>query len=759
MPTLKIGDKQVKVGDEFLSLPKDQQQAMVNKIAAQLAAGHADSVSAATAPAVAPTAAAPGGTTTPPPGLVPGSREYADWAAKAAMGGQKLPQVSETPPEWQLPDTVQDVMPAPLRAWSTHTVENVPVLGPLVAKTRDPMMQAIDKRAAAQAPGYATAGDITGAVLPYVAGAATPVLSTILGMDAAAPLVSNVILGGASQKAIATLDDMARGQDPNAPVVDFGGGMTLTGPQIAETAGVLGPVLGKVVPKAAMATGKYIQRTVGKLLAPETTAQKIISNAARLDAQAGAPALSAADEALAATNGQPLINADRFGPNTRTLARTASNLDPAAKQTMSEAVQDRFKTQGARAVDWITRNTGAPVDVHALGQQISDAGRAANKPAYLKAYSDPRAAAVLTVPADAANPAAGDMLAPEIHQLMGAKPFQMAIRKATETGATDSALHGYGPVENPFKFNKDGTYGWAPNAKLPSLQFWDQVQRNLGTAAKVAGRQGDGTAAGHAWQLRGRLNDALDAAVPAFNTARTGAAAKFGAEDALEAGQKFLAADISDIPAMKAAHASFSPAEKRLFASGFSSSLIDKVSRAPDSTNVINTVFNSPRARAQVELALGSKAAENLEHFLRLENIMHLTKATVEGGSNTIAQSAAAAAIGYGTGVGSSGWNFNPIGWSPDTWAKAGGVAGLLRFGKAGAKALGIDADRKVMQSIATSLASNDPSVIARAANMASRSPKSAAAIKAIEHGLSLATRTAAVPALAAAAPQEMATQ
>jgi hypothetical protein len=324
------------------------------------------------------------------------------------------------------------------------------------------------------------------------------------------------------------------------------------------------------------------------------------------------------------------------------------------------------------------------------------------------------------------------------------------------TGRTDSALHGYPTVENPFVFDKaSGSYDWAPNAPLPSLQFWDQVQRNLASTAKVAARQGDNQAASHAWQLRGRLNDALDAAVPAFNTARTGAAAKFGAEDALEAGQKFINADVGDLPALRAAHSQFSPAEKKLFASGFASSLIDKVSRANDSTNVINTVFNSPRAKAQIELALGSKAANDLEHFLRIENIMQMGKTAVQGGSNTTAQLAAAGALGYGTGVTTSGGNFNPVTWSPDTWAKAGGVAGLMRFGRAGARALGIDADRRVMQSIATSLASGDPSVIARATQMASRSPKSAAAIKAIEQGLTLATRTGVAAAAPAIAQQE----
>jgi hypothetical protein len=36
MPTLKIGDKRIKIGDEFLTLPPDQQQATVDQIASQL---------------------------------------------------------------------------------------------------------------------------------------------------------------------------------------------------------------------------------------------------------------------------------------------------------------------------------------------------------------------------------------------------------------------------------------------------------------------------------------------------------------------------------------------------------------------------------------------------------------------------------------------------------------------------------------------------------------------------------------------------
>lgn len=785
-----------------------------------------------------PVVVAPEDVATPPAGLVPGSREYADWAAEQARAGRKLPQVSRTTPS---PDTS---LPAQIAAGASTAAEAIPIVGPSARKGLEGMRaswqriwhpdmtpeQVAAETAANEAanPTAATIGSITGTVAPFALGATVPVLSTILGMDAAAPLAVNVVAGGLSGKLIGEADSAARGGSPED---------ARQAGDISALVGAASPVAGRLLTAAA----RPVARLIRGHIAPTGAGQRVIANTIKADAEASQPMLSAADEAIAAANGQPLVNADRFGQGVRTLARTAANLDPSgAKAQLNEAVQDRFLTQNARAEDWITRAAGVPTDIHSLGQQINDAGRAANKPAYLKAYSDPRAAAVLTAPVDPANPAAGDVLLPEIHDLMGAKPMQTAIKKAVETGTTDSALHGYGPVENPFKFSKRGSvapphfvnmaegdprfqwsydrspdtgmaavkvgpntyvakthvdaiakavkaegegvraqidanpdahlgyqiydtsadsYTWKPGAKLPSLQFWDQVQRNLASTAKVASRQGYNVAAGHAWQLRAKLNDALDAAVPSFPVARQGAAAKFGAEDALEAGQKFLGANISDIPAMQAAHAQFSPAQKKLFASGFASSLIDKVQKAPDTTNVINQVFGSPRAKAQIRLALGPAAAADLEHFLRIENIMHMTKSAVQGGSHTVQQLAAAGALGAAGGGLSTG-DVNPLHWfNPGTLGRMGAGATFMMFGRQGAKALGKAVDQKVMQSIATSLSSNDPSVIARAVQMAGRSPKSAAAIEAIEQGLSLATRAAALASATSSVPAAAAAQ
>lgn len=83
MATLNINGKRVKVGDQFLRMTPEQQNAAVEEIAASIGGQQP-----------APQTAMPSGPATPPAGLKPGTREYADWAAQAARAGQALPQVS-----------------------------------------------------------------------------------------------------------------------------------------------------------------------------------------------------------------------------------------------------------------------------------------------------------------------------------------------------------------------------------------------------------------------------------------------------------------------------------------------------------------------------------------------------------------------------------------------------------------------------------------------------------------------------------------
>lgn len=746
MPTLNIAGKRVTVGDDFLKLSPEDQQKTVNEIAGKIG------ISAPPPPA------APALSDSPPAGAAPGSAAYAAWAVQQAKAGNALPQVSQTTPN-------ATSLPEQIMAGTSAAANALPIVGPAALQGLENARAAIqhmtpeqvvaETKAREQAnPTASTIGEITGMVAPFALGASIPGVATVLGMDATTSLPVQMGLGGLTQAGISRLDSAVRG----TPQQDAD-----TQGAISALTGAAAPVLGKVLSKGAEKIGGMFKGMV----APAGRADDILANAARADVAAGR-GMTTADEAAAALNGQPVINADRLGPNAQTLARVAANIDPTARQGLTEALNSRFTTQNARIEQFINRLTGGQTNALKAADRIDAVARGANDPAYRAAYNDPRAAGVLTVPADPNNPGAGDMLAPEIHQLMGAPEVQKAIGQAVDTGKTFSALYGHPPVANPFVFDKaTGTYGWAPDAQLPSLQFWDHVQRNLRTMSKVAGRAGDDTTASTVWQLRTKLNNALDAAVPPFAQARSGAAAAFGAEDALEAGQKFV-----NMPAPKVADAieaykKFTPQEQRLFGTGFANDLIAKVNgRGSDSANLINKIFGSPQSRQQVVLALkpfAPDAADQLENFLRVENIMQGSNNIINRGSTTAAQLAGMGAVtgGMAGGVTGGGDPLDPTTWN---WSKIASGAGegflggaaLSQLGKFGAKAIGAKINGQVMQSIAQKLASNDPSVISDVVKNAAKSKQASLIIKAIQQGVNLAARgvgmglaTSTAPAMA----------
>ncbi len=676
----------------------------------------------------APTAANSSGSTAPPtsavPGFVPGQAPTPDQVKALAANWGKTDN-GVAPPEQQ------DIVPAGVRAFSENAVNSVPIIGPAMHALRGAVMgpegqaqmDAIGQQASTEAPGAATAGGVFGTVAPFVAGGEIPAVAKVLGTGAGG-LLARSAASGASMGVINGADTLARGGSIQDAINSAGVGAA-TGALAPGAGDLVGKGLGIAAGAVGGAAGK-VKNLVQGVVDPAGAAQNVITGQAVKDMGAGY-GMTAADEANAAANGQPIINADRFGPNVQTLARTAANIDPTAKQALTDMTQNRFLTQSDRGVDFINRATGGNTDAVALQAAAQNAARKANKPAYLAAYADPAAQAIFT---------------PEIGQLMGAPPFRKAIANAVNTGNTDAALHGFPPVTNPFRFNADGSYTLTKQADgslaTPNLPFWDQVQRNLADNATTLSRQGKNMASGQNWALRGQLNDILDNTVPSFQTARQGAARAFSAEDALQAGQNFVGMPASQIPAAIAAHGAFTPAEKKMFATGFASNLISKVGAASPNTNVINNVFSSPNAKAQITTALSPytpDVANQLEHFLRGENIMQGTKNAVQGGSNTFAQQAAAAALtGYGTGAVTGGWN--PLTWNPGTLRNAGTAAGLVGFGRVGMKALGVNIDQKVMQNVAQTLASRDPNAMAQVYRNAARSQQTAGALKAIQHGL-----------------------
>lgn len=548
------------------------------------------------------------------------------------------------------------------------------------------------------------AGNIGGSIGSFGALGATAQGARALGMDPTRPLMERIINSGLSTTGLTALDNMVRGQ---APTEALGGALTPGGISAAI------PALGAAGRATTQALGERIAPMVQSALDPVAEAARRVGVAVGRDIRANPQAvMSAADEAVARQTGMPLINVDRGGETTRALARSVANQSPEARAVIQRTVEDRFTTQAPRAINFIKQLVGGSADDVAFQTQLRTAARAANDPAYKAAYNAPEAAAIWT---------------PEIRSLMQAGPFRTAIQQAESTAKNAAAVTGGRAVINPFIFADDGsvTLRTLPNGSraLPSLEFWDVVQRNLRRQAEIASKQGDNLLASQIGDMRRQLNNVLDTAVPQFGQARAGAAAFFGADDALDAGRSF-ANQPRSIPEATAAFNGFNEAEKRAFATGYASELIDKIKASSDRRNIIQQMFGSPAAREMNELVFGKAKAAQLEAFVKVEALADQLRGAM--GNSTTARQLVEMGIGGGAGFALSG-----------DWTGALTGAALAR----GGRYLGEKVDAKVMQEVAKLLTSDSPEALQKAVYNSALSPKWMLALDALSETLAPVSR------------------
>lgn len=421
---------------------------------------------------------------------------------------------------------------------------------------------------------------------------------------------------------------------------------------------------------------------------PEGSAAGIVADAMRRDAAAGADGLDKYSARYAIQQGQPVVTADLGGDATKRLARTAANMSDDAQRTLNNVVNDRFEAQGPR-INALLQDLGGGNSVQTL-DNLQTAARKANGPLYRQAYKE----------------GAGGIWNDDLQQLTAAPAVQEAIRKAIKTGANADIAAGFPATKVPFVQGNDGTLILARNAdgsqSIPSLQFWDHVQRNLRDMADSAKQGGEKHAASVFGDLRGSLLKQLDDAAPTFSKARGMAAKAFGAEDALEAGQKFASAKGQNFEYAKSI-AQMSEPEKKLFTHGFLSELQAKIGEGGDRRDLINKIASSPAARQRIEMVVGQQNYAKVEVFLRAESIMDQLRKAVQGNSSTARQLADMAAIpgliGAGTYAGSGDVKDASL---------AAAAAGAFKHGSA-------KINTNVMRHVGDLLASSNPEKITQA--------------------------------------------
>lgn len=715
MATLNINGKRVKVDDSFLSLSPEQQNATVDEIAASL--GGDDAASHPAFAAASNASQALGGKVADLPSRQKPPADLMNSTAATANG-----LVNGIPILGPLAQNLSDAIGGTVAQVSTGDLG--PILTPDKHKDstayRDYVSDQQAKRAgyARSAPLASLSGNLTTGIGSMILTGGSSAGAEALGVTSklANPLANlgqRVINSGLSTLGIGTADSMVRGEKPTDALME-----NLTPAGIAAALPIGGA--------AIRATGRGVRDNFIRPLATaanrENEVTRRLSGAIRQDIASGAR-MTQGTERVAADAGADVLNADRFGSAIRTLARTASNVSPQADNIFRQATEQRFVTQGNRAVNFVRRLMSGATDDLALQDQLRTAARTTNKAAYDKAYSAPNAKAIWS---------------PKIRQLLASDDFKTALREADKVAANDAAITGRPAIRNPFTFDADGNVtglrqlSGGGNA-LPNLEYWDIVQRTLRTKADEAAAGGKRLLASQIRDMRSGLLSELDSAVPQFKQARQGAAGFFGAEDAIDAGRKAVKTTKAT-PEIERAVAAMTPAEKDAFSVGFSSEIIDAISASRDRVNVINSIFGSQSARDRIRIALGPHRARELEAYVKMEQVLDQLRTATQGNSTTAKQLIQAGLMGGGAG----GLGLLASNGDLTTGFSAASIAIL---GRRGLQMMGKHVDDQVMKRVAEVLSSSDPSQLQRAIQNASLSQAHMDAIEGIMRALASTSR------------------
>lgn len=556
----------------------------------------------------------------------------------------------------------------------------------------------------------------------YISGQLTSALATPLGgagsaASAAGRIGRGIVGGGIGGALYGTGGAISEGEGP----VDVA--------KSAALGGAAGAGLGGLGGAAVEGIGKVAKRAkniIEGAIRPEEVAGRAVGGAIRDAREAGQLGLNQGTYTAALSSGMPVHNIDIGGTRTGQMGRALTNLSPEAANILEPAMAERAGSRPERIVDTIHRMFGGSLDSGEDKLRLQAAGKIANSGNYRRMI------------------AAGDrpILPPE--HLLGAPAMRAAMKAAVERGQNRASSEGLGAFNPGVKVTPDGQLIFAKGRNgaptYPNIQFWDYVQRELRDAANVASRKGANEEASALGSLRRQLVDHLDSEVPEFQQARRGAAAFFGAGDAMEAGKKFVQMNADPREARRAL-AQMSPPERELFARGFADELSQALLRKGD-WGTIKRAFTSPLARQKIEAALGPARAKELEVVLRAELAAKKTEDLLLGNSTTARQFAGmmrlaktGAAVGGHGAIGAVG-TFELLkdgDYSPKNIIAGALVLGALRGGAH-------HIDMKVARHMAEMLASEDPSIVQKGAQAVARSRL----FDALRRGTEAGTRVAA---------------
>lgn len=445
-------------------------------------------------------------------------------------------------------------------------------------------------------PGSFIAGNIAGglATIPVTGGA-----SVTANLAKGAPLVSRMGAAAADGAIYGTAYGVGGGEDAAS---------RLTG---GATGALTGAVIGGAIPavtSTVRAVGKPMVDAVKARLRPEQyAAQKTAERLAKDGTD-----LAQVEARLASRPGMSVV--DVAGENARDLLRTTVNVPGPAQNRVAAQLRMRQMGQGDRIKSALSKTFADPDGYLSAKDEIAAEAKKVAGPLYDRAYRQP-------VP-----------FSFEIEEILKTPAGKQALRKATEIARNE---------QRPFMqwFANVADDGSVSIKRVPDMRAWDYIKRGLDDVieGQTDALTGKVTTSGRAVVgLKNRLLDILDRENPAYAQARKAAAEGFRLDDALEFGKK---ASSMSAEAVRRKFKDFSEAEKQVARIGYAEALRAKIDAAGWTHNKLLKVMASPEQyRALRAMFPTQEAFKGFRRTLMNEARKQKTFDAVRGNSTTARQ-------------------------------------------------------------------------------------------------------------------------
>lgn len=155
-----------------------------------------------------------------------------------------------------------------------------------------------------------------------------------------------------------------------------------------------------------------------------------------------------------------------------------------------------------------------------------------------------------------------------------------------------------------------------------NLNFYHQMKEELDVIRRKAYRDGDTTRYNGATEVRNKLLETIENAVPEYRDARGIAAQTFGTSDAPEAGAKFFkATDEYKLDEFKNAFNSYTPDQRKAFQVGLLGKLEEEIA-SKNTQGITNRFLRNPQFMEKLNFAFGPEVAGQVRSKVLSENML-----------------------------------------------------------------------------------------------------------------------------------------